>query len=93
MQASTEQRRQFSLAADYQTQNLENKKFLREKERVLNLQGSDAGKANQSGHSFDIVTLAYHNSRGGRQLKHMVSAKLCISHVAAAHQIIALWGF
>ena len=77
-QASTEQKRQFSLAAEYQSQNVENSKFLRERERVLNLQGSDAGKANQSGDSFDIVTLAYHNSKGGRQLQHMVGSNAAI---------------
>lgn len=77
-QASTEQKRQVSLATEYQSQNIENSKYLRERERVLNLQGTDAGKANQSGDSFDIVTLAYHNSRGGRQLQYMVGGNAVI---------------
>lgn len=67
------------MATEDQAQNEENRKYLRERERVLNLQQSDAGKANQSGDPFDIVTLAYHNSRAGRQLKHTVCA---LSHYA-----------
>lgn len=67
-----DQRRQCQGAADYHNQREEARKFERESERVLNLQTSDAGKSNRSGDHFDIVTLAYQSSQGGRQLKLMV---------------------
>ncbi|DBB03840.1 hypothetical protein WJX77_001351 [Trebouxia sp. C0004] len=63
------QRRRCQGAAEYQSQCEEARKFDRESERVLNLQSSDAGKSNRSGDHFDIVTLTYQSSQGGRHLK------------------------
>ncbi|KAL3154354.1 hypothetical protein ABBQ32_013834 [Trebouxia sp. C0010 RCD-2024] len=67
--ASLNDRRQHHRAAEYKGEHEEDRKFKRERERVLNLQATDAGRANRSGDHFDIVTLAYQPSQGGRQLK------------------------
>lgn len=74
LQALTDHKRLHHGAADYKGHCDEDRKYERERERVLNLQLSDAGRSNRSGHHFDIVTLAYQSSQGGRQLKDMDAA-------------------
>lgn len=73
LQASLNDRRQHHRAAEYKSEHEEDRKFKHERERVLNLQATDAGRSNRSGDHFDIVTLAYQPSQGGRQLKSLVS--------------------
>lgn len=65
-------RRQHHRAAEYKGEYEEDRKFKRERARILNLQATDAGRSNRSGDHFDIVTLAYQPSQGGRQLKSLV---------------------
>ena len=72
MQVATDEKRKCQRAAEYKGECEEDRKFKRERERVLNLQATDAGRSNRSGDHFDIVTLAYQPSQGGRQLKSMV---------------------
>ena len=83
-QALTDQKRLHHGAAEYKGHCEEDKKYERERERVLNLQLSDAGRSNRSGHHFDIVTLAYQPSQGGRQLKDMVgNVVICVTELSA----------
>lgn len=72
LQAYINDRRQHHRAAEYKGECEEDRKFKCERERILNLQATDAGRSNRSGDHFDIVTLAYQPSQGGRQLKSMV---------------------
>ena len=72
LQAYISDRRQQHRAAEYKGEREEDRKLKCERERILNLQATDAGRSNRSGDHFDIVTLAYQPSQGGRQLKSMV---------------------
>ena len=72
LQAYMNDRRQQHRAAEYEGECEEDRRFKRERERILNLQATDAGRSNRSGDHFDILTLAYQPSQGGRQLKSMV---------------------
>lgn len=74
LQAYINNRRQHYRAAEYKGECEEDRKFTRERERIMNLQATDAGRSNRSGDHFDILTLAYQPSQGGRQLKSVVKS-------------------
>ena len=78
IQVLTNERRLHQRATEYKSECEEDKKFKRERERVLNLQATDAGRSNRSGDHFDIVNLAYQSSQGGRQLKTLVSLSIVV---------------